>query len=905
MSKKNIILSNINDENLLNGELNPNGVKIKDNFVNFDFRSSVYDCVYATLSVDSNNSAIEPQNVDASWKNSIPLNVFVRQNGAVYEVSNLVLPDISEQYEDRIIDKVFPFNEIKRVVKLGFRADCNSDNIPEEDGITKVLNTEYVIDYETMQSFDALDNQSFFNINGLHKFNDGGSDSRIDNKIFVKIPKFYFRTTFYKKQNNTYERKYEIISPEVYNSLRSSEKDGFFIPKGFNGCNYLYVSASPEADYNISTCFGSELNYIKPEELPINSNPNFSNKNLYVMTAEVWYGVICYLMRLYTGYINPVTILDSLNKTSQYKETNTDIFTSYFDYSVESGAIDPLYIFDEDDFSLRLKASRFIFSDVCYRFISTDFAPPPEGGDKNLKNLSVVYDNLRQLTITIQNDFQLSNEFDYCRYYITNLCYKNHVSDVIFPLFADETNNYGLIKFKIYSDYVSDFVNIIIRKTSYNDAGATLIVTADNDIFTDTDVKLELRQTVESEPTEELVSQFIAGRTFKLKLFTTTGNYNPIIIIATFNNDNGVLKSPKGMWHAFEVVNGVQQVLTDYNIIRQKLLLYNDYPVTDNAHYIIPYTHQTNDFYNCLRDCRNTFINYSKKNYKYKNHFSIMGFVDLFSDFKSSYLIDDYYLVNKERYRLANEETINNNNEIEDIFYWFNPKPTHYNKFTGVFISNLNMGSFSSNDIHLGDVPDSDYNGNFNFTINGEACGTTMNTPYTNTNVNFYTQDSFSFSLKHFVCDDISNLLNDYSGHYYYDEETSFYEFPKNINNNESAGSRDLNKGGIVLVCKTRTTQEPPYSYIKKGIPYYPLQSETNICSVGTLERMSFDFENVLFTPNNTTTFNMYSINVLTNGGNVYVPQLDANQPEPFDNATPSKVRFAFDQNILLCLNED
>lgn len=902
MSKKNIILSNIDNENLINGELNSNGIKIKDRFVSFNTKTSSYDCVYATIEVDSTNTIIEPKNAAPEWKKSIPLNVFVNKNGTIYNVTPLILPDINENYEDRIIDKVFPFNEIKRVVKLGFRADCNSVDIPEEDGVSKALNTEYVIDYETMQTYDALDNQNFFNINSLHHFNDGGTDSRVDNKLFVKIPKFYFKTSFYKKGDGSYERKYEVISPDVYNSLSEDEKIGFFIPEGFNGYNKLYVSAAPESDYNVSSCFGSELNYIRLEELPVNSNPRFSNENIYVMTAEVWYGVICYLMRLYTGYINPHTILESLTKTNQYKETNTDFFASYFDYSTELEQRGVSSFFDDDDFSLKLDASKFVFTDTTYRFISEDFRNIPEGGDKNIKTLNVVNNDYRHLTITIPDDFQLSNEFEYCRYYITNFCYKNHVSDVLFPLITEATNNYGLIKFKIYSDYISDFVNITIQKTVDNNSGANLVVTSDGDIFVDTDVKLELRVTVEDEPTEEFVANFISGRTFKFKLFTTTGDLNPIIVIATFNDDNGDLKSPKGMWHAFEIVNGVQQVLTDYNIIRQKLLQYNETPTTDNAHYLIPYTHQTNDFYNCLRDCRNTFINYSKKNYKYKNHFSIMGFADLFSDFKSSYIIDDYFRLKPEQFRLADEETINNNDESEDVFYWFNPKPTYNNKFTGVFISNLNMGSFSTNNIEIGDEPNSGEQGNFAFTINGKSNGTSMALAYTNSNRDYYTQDLFSFSLKHFVCDDITNLTSDYDNHYYYNSETSFYEFPKSLNTNENAGARDINKGGLVLVCKTRTLDEHPL--IKNEREYYPLQSETNICSVGTLESMSFSYEDVLFTPAETTSFNLYSINVLTNAGVVYIPS-NPNAPAPFSNVTTSKFRFAFDQNILLCLNED
>lgn len=903
MTKKNILLSNINESKLLNGELNQDGIKIKDRFVSFNSHS-VYDCVYATLSVDSTNTAIEPQNADSNWKKSVPLNVFVRKDGVVYNVSPLVLPNLGQHYNDRIIDKVFPFNEIKRVVKLGFRASSTSNNIEEENGVSKALNTEYVIDYETLQSYDALDNQSFFNINTLHAFNDGSTDSRVDNKLFVRVPKFYYRTTFYKTPSMTYERRYEIISPEVYSSLSPDEQTGFFVPKGFNGYNKLYISASPESDYNVTSCFGSELNYIRPEQLPINSNPLFSS-NMFVMTAEVWFGVICYLMRLYTGYINPVSILDTLEKSNSFKETNTDVFTSYFDYFTEDNQTALAQFFDEDDFSLTLDASKFIFADTCYRFTSIDFTPPPEGGDKNLKNLNVSFDNIRQLTITIPDDFQLTDEFDYCRYYITNFCYKNHVSDVLFPLIANETPVYGKTSFRIYSDYISDFVNITLQKTSYNNSGATIVVSADGDIFEDTDVKLEVRRTIENEPTEEVSSQFIAGRTLKFKLFTKSGDLNDLIITAAFNDDDGYIKSPKGMWFVFEVVDGVQTLLTDYNVIREKLLLYMQLPSTNNAHYLIPYTHQTNDFYNCFRECKNTFINYSEKNYKYNNHFSILGFADLFSDFKSSYIIGDYYLINSEQYRLADEETVNHN-IVDDIFDWFNPKPTYNNKFNGVYISNLNMGSFSTNDIDIDTEPDSDYNGKFNLTVNGVSCGTTMGTNqdgYTNTSNSYYIQDAFSFSLKHFVCDEIEYLENDYENHYYYTSEKSFYEFPILLNINESAGGRDLNKGGLMLVCKTRTFDDPPAE--KNGRYYYPLQSETNICSMGTLESMKFSLEDTMFIPMETTTFNMYSINIMTNAGNVYVPQLNANQPAPFANATHQKIRFAFDQNILLCLNEN
>ena len=85
---KNIKISNIDSNKLLNGEMNEEGIKIDGEIVNFD-SNGTYDCVYALLDVDENNVAKRPDVrpndwplTDSDyWLECLPLNVYVRKEG--------------------------------------------------------------------------------------------------------------------------------------------------------------------------------------------------------------------------------------------------------------------------------------------------------------------------------------------------------------------------------------------------------------------------------------------------------------------------------------------------------------------------------------------------------------------------------------------------------------------------------------------------------------------------------------------------------------------------------------------------------------------------------------------------------------------------------------------------------
>ena len=223
---KNIKISNIDNNKLLNGEMNSDGIKIGDTFT--EFSENKYDCVCAILDVDETNTAIKPsskpddwtQDAWENWEETLPLNVYVRKDGVKTKIDRLMLPAIGSDYQDRLIDTVFPFNEIKQVVIKNF------NNVAKEEvsanNFHEILDTVYDSYYEEVTS-DLVDDDIYNPNLGL---DDALTTSRT--KLMVKIPKFYLRISFYSTQDNLFERKYEIISPEVYNNLPFYEKEGFF-----------------------------------------------------------------------------------------------------------------------------------------------------------------------------------------------------------------------------------------------------------------------------------------------------------------------------------------------------------------------------------------------------------------------------------------------------------------------------------------------------------------------------------------------------------------------------------------------------------------------------------------------------------------------------------------------------
>lgn len=349
---KNIKISDIDSAKLLNGEMNSEGVNICNSFVEFEFDNDEnYDRIIGILEVDSQNKAVLDSNNKPNFK------VFINKDGKQYRSEDIVIPHYDDNYNDRLIDTVFPFSEIRKVMMKKYD---NDDSVLQEykksvsniEGTLHAYSSELRDEAPYDQFPDTYVEEVFRNIKTID--DDGvGSDLRKgfydENELvgytpstyysMVRIPLFYFRTYFdvSKSSKGKYYRCYEIISEDVYNKLSDKNKNCFSIPKAFYTQDsshelhkVLYVTSQPISRNGIFNCFGSKNNIFDPSNIfgfgfynTLTSKYSYIDPetifNEHGMSAEIWYGVICYLMRLYTGSFDLCNIYPD---TSNYDAMN-------------------------------------------------------------------------------------------------------------------------------------------------------------------------------------------------------------------------------------------------------------------------------------------------------------------------------------------------------------------------------------------------------------------------------------------------------------------------------------------------------------------------------------------------------------------------------------------------------
>ncbi len=331
---KNIKISDIDSAKLLNGEMNSEGVNICNSFVEFEFDNDEnYDRIIGILEVDSQNKAVLDSNNKPNFK------VFINKDGKQYRSEDIVIPHYDDNYNDRLIDTVFPFSEIRKVImrkyeegeSWQFEFKNNLSNIHGElDTYASDLRNSnnkfpdaYIEEvFKNVKTIDEGDDSSSEIYSGWYETSDLTGYEPSTYYSVVKIPLFYFRTYFDVSKHETsgkYYRCYEIISEDVYNKLSDKNKTCFSIPKAFYTQNsshelhkVLYVTSQPISRNGVFNCFGSENNIFDPLKIfcfgaysSIDHGYTYHAPeylfNEYGMSAEIWYGVICYLMRLYTG----------------------------------------------------------------------------------------------------------------------------------------------------------------------------------------------------------------------------------------------------------------------------------------------------------------------------------------------------------------------------------------------------------------------------------------------------------------------------------------------------------------------------------------------------------------------------------------------------------------------------
>ncbi len=309
---KNIKISNIDSDKLLNGEMNEKGIKIGNDVYEFLLSSfdNSFDYVRAEAEVDSINglkdlSSYRDENED-DISGNYKLNVSFCKDGKIESVDSI---EYINDYEERNIDGIFPFNEICLVTKnIGSNGVENStwiDSLHPNRGY-------YVTNYSFLRGASQDDVSTYvpkeliLNSHDDEFIEDLEDTSFGFNKTFVRIPRFYIRIYFFlNKKDNKYYRRYEIISPFVYNSLPDKLKFGFFVPKAFGDDKYLYISHVPESFGLVSSPFGSETGYFNETNHIIMSKLN----KFKIMTSDVWFGIVHILFKIYIGYMNPRALL--------------------------------------------------------------------------------------------------------------------------------------------------------------------------------------------------------------------------------------------------------------------------------------------------------------------------------------------------------------------------------------------------------------------------------------------------------------------------------------------------------------------------------------------------------------------------------------------------------------------
>ena len=109
---KNLMISNVDTGKLLNGEFNSTHINMCGENKEFSFLNgdSVFDCVVGVLEVDSQNKALF--NDDKTLK----FNVYVVNDKKIIKSEPLAYSEDGKQADDRMIDNVFPFSDIKKYI---------------------------------------------------------------------------------------------------------------------------------------------------------------------------------------------------------------------------------------------------------------------------------------------------------------------------------------------------------------------------------------------------------------------------------------------------------------------------------------------------------------------------------------------------------------------------------------------------------------------------------------------------------------------------------------------------------------------------------------------------------------------------------------------------------------------
>ena len=209
---KNIKISNIDSDKLLNGEMNEEGIKIDgelSKFFNDQIEQEYYDCVIGILDVDNTNTALVVND-------KLSFNVYIRKDGKTVKSEPLIYREDGIQECNRMIDHIFPFSEIKKELRRNsnWQTLYAPKSLCDSPEMFKKYNTESVGD-TPLSVTDVIE-----------QFEKG----RDPYYIFTNIPKFYYRTYFC-KTGNSYKRCYEIISKETFDKL--DDKRGFSVPSAF------------------------------------------------------------------------------------------------------------------------------------------------------------------------------------------------------------------------------------------------------------------------------------------------------------------------------------------------------------------------------------------------------------------------------------------------------------------------------------------------------------------------------------------------------------------------------------------------------------------------------------------------------------------------------------------------
>lgn len=938
---KNIKISNIDNNKLLNGEMNSDGIKIGDAFT--EFSENKYDCVCAILDVDETNTAIKPpskpddwtQDSWDDWEETLPLNVYVWKDGVKTKIDRLILPAIGSDYQDRLIDTIFPFNDIKQVVIKNF------NNVDKEEvsanNFHDILDTVYDSYYTDVTS--DLVNDDIYNPNL-------GLDSALTiprTKLMVKIPRFYLRISFYSTQDNLFKRKYEIISPDVYNNLQFYEKEGFFVPRSFKDKKYLYVSAIPENALLNHCLFGSYSNYINPDYLPLSAEdkqiivnqssslPESIAETLYVndgwvMDVETWFGVVLILFKLYTGYINPKNILNSFQTYSSLDRTANNMFVSYYD-NVNFLNSSPTII-DTETGDLQLDWEKFIFtngiiySDAigCYTEYSVDsdgqwlwIYIPASYNNHILTNLFIRSEThimtQQNLYVKIHNEINdpfVPKIFECKLFSYVSGTLNKYTKDAIFyrdSARSNDTYNCYAIRINgilpLWVDSMNGEVSFELRPiaSTYTSGGETLQINEDfvKRFFTGKTIQLELGREDFYSNFEDTEDSFDCG---------VTSHY---IITALLGNS---LSSNINNYHVIDLLSG--KTKTDLNSFLLDYSKKNEYGIDYSAFFNMRiFTSSLNDLSGNIRLSYDSFFDYTKKNYQNYGHFSLLYFKNIFNLIQDDIRIDElvyktsqdiYYGVDQAIDGAAEtvEHTYSSGGNTYSFIHYDTKKITNYQKFQkGVFLSNFNMGKFSTTNPSFGQVTNND--GYYiNICVNDRAVGTNV------TATDLIASGSFlaeGFSIKRFVCDNTANLIsNQYSDGYHYSNENYYFEFPNNIFGEEEHLSENI--GSLIFANPLRTYSFSEYS------------NNGSICSVGSLQQYYTLNHDLMYEdepiPNDVPSINLYSINVTVDNhfenypSATYKSELFKIQDDQYIDATYLRYKeFWFDQNILLCFSGD